>query len=107
MSRYYHRYNASYICWSLGGELADLSNDELREAAVSLYNKSAVFQWLDVAGGMWIGLHANRWRPVVNFFEGTLVYESPYDTVPFYERFFIILAIAIYKLIQERTPLET
>ena len=81
MSRYYHRYNASYICWSLGGELADLSNDELREAAVSLYNKSAVFQWLDVAGGMWIGLHANRWRPVAaSYYNGVppILYWMPF-----------------------------
>ena len=59
------RYNASYHCASLGGVLADLSNDELREAAMELYNRSEVRQELDVAGGVWIGLHANQWRPVV------------------------------------------
>ena len=45
--------------------MADLSNDELREAAMELYNRSEVRQELDVAGGVWIGLHANQWRPVV------------------------------------------
>ena len=45
--------------------MADLSNDELREAAIKLYSRSAVRHELDTTGGTWIGLHANQWRPVV------------------------------------------